>query len=120
MDNMIPFNTNSDEPIPTRSSSGIQSLADTWYRLAAPRQVSPSASFKQREIVRRGQTASWILLVVTLLVLLPVPGLLSKPAVLSIVLVVFAIDVGALVLNRFGQIRLAGVIAIFTIEVGLV
>ncbi len=95
------------------------SFVSIWYRLTAPRDVPSTVSFKQREVVRRGKTASWILLVVIALVLLPLPGAIGNSTVVTTLLVVFAIDLLAMLLNRSGHLVWAGCIAILTIEAGL-
>ncbi|GCE28180.1 hypothetical protein KDA_36640 [Dictyobacter alpinus] len=91
-----------------------------WYRFASVVETQTDLSFKEKNAIRRSQTSSWILLVVIILVLIPIPSLISKPFALIPVLVAFVLDVVALILNKNKQTTLAGVIAIFTIEAGLI
>lgn len=104
---------------PSSGSLGMK-LARWWYRVAAPAEVPKDAPFKDREIVRRGQRASWILLVVIGLVIVPIPGVLTQPSVLLILLIVLAIDLLALFLNRVKRPTIAAILVIFTIDVGIV
>ena len=100
--------------------SFFSSLAMHWYRVTAPKELPSDAPFRDREKVRRARTASWILLVVILLVLVPLPGVLSEPNVVATLLVVAVIDCVALfVFNRRGNLIVAGLITVFTIEAGL-
>jgi hypothetical protein len=52
--------------------------------------------------------------------LLPIPGVLGKPGIIITLLVVFSMDVVVLLFNRGGHIRIAGVLAILTTEIGLI
>lgn len=94
-------------------------LARFWYFIGAPAPVPETAPFKQRELVRRCRVASWILLIILFMDLLPIPGVLGKPSIIMTLLVVFGIDLGALLFNRGGHIRVAGILAIITTEAGL-
>ncbi|BCL82259.1 hypothetical protein ccbrp13_47240 [Ktedonobacteria bacterium brp13] len=100
---------------PTRQGA----LVNQWYKWFGPAPVAPDASFKQRDAVRRAQTASWILLVVIILVLLPIPEVLDKPFVLIPIFIVAVCDVVALILNKYKQTKAAGIIVIITINFGL-
>lgn len=98
-----------------------QTAAHLWYKLAGPKPVPNEASFKQRDAVRRAQTSSWILLVVIILDIVPIPGALNKPFALIPILISLAFDLFALfVLNKNKQTRAAGIIALVTIEVGII
>lgn len=119
MESRKSLTTDYEAPESMQSSARKLNFVHIWYKLAAPREVPPTASFKQREVVRRGKTASWILLVVMGLVLLPLPGAIGNPNVVITLLVVFGIDLLALYLNRLGHLVWAGGIAIFTIEAGI-
>jgi type II secretory pathway pseudopilin PulG len=98
----------------------VRNIVSLWYWIGAPAPVSGTASFDKRETVRRGRAASWILLIVLLLDVLPIPGVLNKPSIVIILLVVFGIDFIALLFNRGGKIRTAGVLTILTTLIGLV
>ncbi len=107
-------------PASSQSASLFARIASGWYRLTAPRELSPDAPFQRRETVRRARTASWILLVVILLVLAPLPGVLNQPTIIATLLVVTAIDCFALFfLNKRGHLIAAGIIIIATIEAGI-
>lgn len=107
-------------PVSSQSASLFARIASGWYRLTAPRELSPDAPFQRRETVRRARTASWILLVVILLVLAPLPGVLNQPNIIVTLLIVTAIDCFALFfLNKRGHLVAAGIIIITTIEVGI-
>ena len=107
-------------PASSQSASLFARIASGWYRLTAPRELSPDAPFQRRETVRRARTASWILLVVILLVLAPLPGVLNQPTIIATLLVVTAIDCFALFfLNKRGHLVAAGIIIIATIEAGI-
>lgn len=103
---------------PSSDSLGLK-LARWWYSVAAPAEVPKDAPFKDREAVRRAKRASWILLVVVLLLILPIPGVLDKPFALIPILAVMALDIFALFLNRWKKTKIAGVIVIITTEVGI-
>jgi hypothetical protein len=100
------------------SSTFGQKAAAFWYFCAAPSQRGVS-TLNQREKVRRGRIASWILLLVLGLDVLPIPGVLGKPAILGILFVVLFIDIVAVVLNRAGSLAWAGILTILTIEAGV-
>jgi hypothetical protein len=104
---------------PSSGSLGLR-LARRWYAIAAPPEVPKDAPFKDREVVRRGQRASWILLVIILLVIAPIPGAINKPSVFVILLVVLALNLLALFLNRMKRPVIAAFLVIFTIEMGIV
>ncbi|GCE20155.1 hypothetical protein [Dictyobacter kobayashii] len=98
-----------------------KTLADLWYRLfAATEKPGASLSFREKNAIRRSQTSSWILLVVIVLVVIPIPSLINKPFALIPSLIALALDIVALFLNKAKHTRIAGVIAIFTIEAGLI
>lgn len=94
-------------------------VVDLWYKWFGPAPVAPDAPFKQRDAVRRAQTASWILLVVIIVVIVPIFGVLNKPSVLIPIFIVIAIDIVALILNKYKHTKVAGVIVLVTIELGL-
>src|SRR5438105_5654386 len=83
-----------------------------WYYLTAPRDVSANAPLAQREMVRRGRLASVLLFFVILLVLPAFPTALTNSLLLVTLIFVLMIDFTSLVLNRFGQTTLAGVLVV--------
>jgi hypothetical protein len=102
--------------------SFIASVTKWWYRATSPKELPSDAPFQQREKVRRARTASWILLVVIILVLSPLPGALGQHQlnIVGTLLVVTAIDCIALfILNKRGNLVAAGLIIVATIEAGL-
>jgi hypothetical protein len=94
-------------------------LAAFWYSLAAPKDVAADASFKARDEVRRAKTASWILLVVMLMVIIPAFQAWGKVFVLIPLGISFAIILVAFYLNKRKHTLAAGIITVFTSEVGL-
>jgi len=98
---------------------GQGTIVALWYKWFGPAPVAPDASFKQRDAVRRAQTASWILLVVIMMVIVPVFGVLNKPFVLIPIFIVTVVDIVALILNKYKLTKVAGIIVLITIELGL-
>ncbi len=93
-----------------------------WYSISAPRGVSADASLEQREVARRGRVASLILPVIIVLALLPIPAALAlgNPIFLSILALVFLLDVVALFgLNRTGHVTTAGILVVVGLELGV-
>jgi hypothetical protein len=90
-------------------------LVAWWVRITSP---SQNARRKSNNAWRE-EVTSLLFLVVFVNVSLPIPGVIHNPVQLTILLVVFAIDVGALILKRVGYMTLAGVIVMITTEVGI-
>lgn len=92
-----------------------------WYRIAAPRSPADTANLQQREIYRRGRLISialLMILVVAMIVMLTV-GLFVNRALgynLSVTLVVLLV---AVALNRRGQVIIAGILVVLTLDLSL-
>lgn len=94
-------------------------LAAFWYSLAAPKDVPTDSSFKERDEVRRAKTASWVLLVIILMVIVPALQSWGKVFVLIPLGISFFIILVAFFLNKRKHTTAAGIITVFTSEVGL-
>jgi HAMP domain-containing protein len=87
-----------------------------WYRLASPPVPPASATFKERELFRRGRTGSQILpaLYVLLIVALPAGFLGTNFYLVPIVISCFCLLALATLLNRLGFVNPAGFIVVIT------
>ncbi len=90
-----------------------------WYKLTAPPEAPENARLEEREASRRGHLASVVLFFVILLVLPAIPSAIGNPILTTIVMLVIAIDITALVLNRSGRTTAAGILVVIGIEIGL-
>lgn len=102
------------------SSNG---LLEQWYHLAAPQEPENSTS-RDRELVRAGRLSSIILLLMLCFGFTLLPTALNSMNAnhlfLIILLVAMAVNVGAFVLNRQGQVRLVGIAMVVTVEAAFV
>ncbi len=92
-----------------------------WYSMAAPSEPENSTS-QDRERVRAGRLASIILLITFCFGLAQVPNALNSTnhLFLVILLTAMAINIGALVLNRQGNVRTVGVLMVFVVEAAFI
>lgn len=91
-----------------------------WYFLSAPAPVPSSASFLERERVRRGRIGSVILLGMLVGIVLLAVNVALLRAILPSVLLVAGCCLVAIPLNRAGYVRATGVLLIVAIDGGLV
>lgn len=92
-------------------------LLKRWYRWTAPPEVPLTASLQERELVRRGQLTSIVLLIITIVMVLPALAALftANFSLLINLLLSLLIDVVAIVLNRRGRIIAAGLLVLLMI-----
>jgi hypothetical protein len=85
-----------------------------WYHLASPTAPKRSASFAEQERFRRGRTGSHIILALYVLIIMSYPAGAygSNPFLLVILGVVLLALMVATVLNRCGNVTLAGSIVV--------
>jgi K+-sensing histidine kinase KdpD len=81
-----------------------------WYWLTVPPEPPSTAPIWRRERFRRSRIASVILLIYFVLLALALPLGLQSPPTLSSLLVGMAIAVVGIILNRVGQVYVAGVL----------
>ena len=87
-----------------------------WYPIASPRELEDTASLRERELFRRGRTGSQILLALYLFLIISIPtGFFGANfAVIWITAVGFFALIIATLLNRMGNVNLAGFIVVIT------
>lgn len=86
-----------------------------WYRLASPLESERFASYKERELYRRGRSGSLIILALMLLLLLSLPADIivgSNPSLLFLVIGLLLLLMGGALLNRMGHVNSAGVLVV--------
>lgn len=92
-----------------------------WYNIAAPRDVADDAALKEREHARIGKLTSLALLIELIEMGIAGysttedPNKLLPTAYLGIIISLLI----AMIFNRSGKIRIAGVLVVFMIEVGM-
>lgn len=91
-------------------------LVRWWYQIASPPLPETSASFRERELFRRGRTGSQIIPALYLLLIISVPaGVFGiNSSVIVIAASGFLTLVIATILNRVGKVSLAGFIVVAT------
>ena len=95
-----------------------RNLLEWWYRLAAPQEPVNATPF-DRERVRAGRLSSIILFIMFCFGLSQLPSALisTNHFFIFFLITAMAIDVGAFVLNRQGQVQAAGIIMVIVVEV---
>ncbi len=92
-----------------------------WYRYTSPPEPPSTASYKQRDLHRRGQLASMIMLAlqVVLLIIIPI-GLFgpNKQIFITAVFLTIIIIISAL-FNRAGRVNIAGLILSIALNFGI-
>ena len=122
---MQTFFSGTRAPIPeshqrTRSVPTRVRLLLWWYRHTSPPDPGEDASFRQREVFRRGRTGSQISFFLFLLLASSLPAAVagSNP-LLVVILVLNAIFLAvAMLLNRLQRVTLAGIIAVLGVVLG--
>ncbi len=121
MNDFSPYRTDSlrnEKPAPTYLTVKDQEISvfHWWYRLASPPLPEASLPFRERQRFLRGRTGSQILpaLYLFLLVSLPSSFLEINPSVTTITAASFCALIIATILNRLGNVNLAGFIVVVT------
>ena len=96
-------------------------LIARWYRLTSPPEPPTEASYRQRDIYRRGQLASTIMLVLAGVLCLVIPiGLLGpNKQILIVVLVLLVLIAICAPINRKGKVNTAGLILSLSLNLGI-
>lgn len=89
-----------------------------WYRFTTPAEPPSNASIEEREAVRRARLTSTILLILIMTLLLISPITITHPNHILPILLLVALLVagGAVLLNRFGKVVIAGTLIVTTIN----
>ncbi len=98
-----------------KSALGVRMLA-WWYRLAAPSEPPATVNLIQREVFRRGQIASLMLLVMIAIFVAFMGEGFTNPAIFIIVVPALCLNILAIFLNRRGLIVLVAILLIAEIE----
>lgn len=100
-----------------RRPAGFLSI---WYRLTSPPQPAETAPFQERELFRRGRTGSQISIVLFLLIFISFPAAFagSNSLLIGILTASLFVLCLALLLNRLGQVNLAGILVVLSIMTG--
>lgn len=87
-----------------------------WYRIASPPRPSSQASFKERELFRRGRTGSQILLALYALLLISIPAGITgrNTSLITIIIGSMLALILATALNRMGMVNAAGLMVVAT------
>jgi len=98
-------------------------LLSTWYRLTSPPEPAKTAPFQEKELFRRGRTGSQISIVLFFLIFTSIPAAFGSdgkpnPLLIGILVVNLLILCLALLLNRMGQVNLAGVLVVLSVISG--
>jgi hypothetical protein len=102
----------------TGSSNGP---LEWWYRMAAPDEPEDSTA-RDRELVRTGRLSSIILLITFCFGLAQLPNALNSlnHLFLLILLIAMAINIGALIFNRQGRVRVVGAVMVVVVEAAFI
>lgn len=111
---------NVKQVLPSRRATSEErptGLLSMWYRLTSPRQPADSAPFQERELFRRGRTGSQISIILFLLLFVSFPAALagSNSLLIGILIANLFVLCLALLLNRLGQVNLAGILVVLSI-----
>ena len=116
------FQHGTGSPIWSKQGSGLRrGPLEWWYRVAAPGEPENSTS-QDRERVRAGRLASIILLITFCFGLAQVPNALNSTnhLFLLILLIAMAINIGALIFNRRGNVRAVGSVMVIVVEAAFI
>ncbi len=117
-----PFSSSNNAFLTERSSKNSQKSAfgthalAWWYRLAAPPEPPVTANLIQREVFRRGQIASLMLLTMIAIFVAFMGEGFTNPAIFPIVIPALCLNVIAIFLNRRGWVALVAILLIVEIE----
>lgn len=92
-----------------------------WYRLAAPKEPSLSASLKQREAYRRGKLISiaLLMLIMVITIVLLTVGLFVNHALVPNLLGMLVMLSVAIFLNRRSNVLIAGILVVVGLDISL-
>lgn len=97
-----------------------RSRVNWWLRLTSSGWDKPQITIQQREVARRSRLTSWIILGLTVvLLLLAFAGIADPATLLSVGIVMLGTAVAA-ILNRAGQVTIAGSLLVFLFSLGIV
>ena len=104
-----------------RSPSIWARLVGWWYRLAAPAASLSSASFEERDVIRRARLASVIILIVLIGNIPSLPPAINGPnkILLPILGVQFLVTLLAAYLNKKRRVNIAGVLVVLVLAAGM-
>jgi hypothetical protein len=99
---------------------GRTGILGTWLNLAAPPPISALATYEERERQRKAELSAYVALGVIIIGLALIPNALQHAANLYAIPAIFALGVGAAILNRKGFTRTAAVIliSVFFVSIG--
>jgi hypothetical protein len=92
-----------------------------WYRWTSPAEPSATASYKQRDLYRRGQLASTIMLALQIILVIIMPiGLFgpNKQIFITAIFLTIIIAISA-AFNRAGRVNIAGLIMSLSLNLGI-
>jgi hypothetical protein len=114
---------NSTEPSLWRKQTigSSKGLLEWWYGIAAPDEPENSTP-RDRELARAGRLSSIILLITFCFGLAQLPNALNSlnHLFLLILLVAMAINIGALLFNRRGSVRVVGAVMVVVVETAFI
>src|SRR5581483_437427 len=116
------FQNGTGSPLWSKQGSGLRrGPLEWWYKMAAPGEPENSTS-QDRERVRAGRLASIILLITFCFGLAQVPNALNSTnhLFLVILLIAMAINIGALIFNRRGNVRAVGTVMVIVVEAAFI
>ncbi|HEY1349419.1 MAG TPA: hypothetical protein VGF67_07340 [Ktedonobacteraceae bacterium] len=104
-----------------QASDSRKGLLEWWYGIAAPDEPENSTP-QDREVARAGRLSSIILLITLGFGLVQLPNALNSPnhLFLLILLVAMAINIGALLFNRRGKVRVVGAVMVVVVETAFI
>jgi hypothetical protein len=93
----------------------------TWFRYTSPPEPPSTASYKEKDLYRRGQLASMIMLALQIILFIIIPiGLFgpNKQIFITAVFLTIIIIISA-IFNRRGKVNIAGVILSLSLNLGI-
>ncbi len=106
---------------PNLDNTRSKGLLATWYRYTAPAEPLATANFKERDLYRRGQLASTIMLALQFVLLIIIPiGLFgpNKQIFITAIFLTIIIFISAL-FNQRGKVNIAGLILSLSLNLGI-
>jgi len=117
----IPMNTPNYLRDPNLDNPRPKGLLATWYRYTAPAEPLATANYKQRDMYRRGQLASTIMLALQFVLLIIIPiGLFgpNKQIFITAIFLTIIIIISAF-FNQRGKVNIAGLIISLSLNLGI-
>ncbi|GLV60270.1 hypothetical protein KDH_70900 [Dictyobacter sp. S3.2.2.5] len=100
----------------------LHAVFNPWYRLTAPPQAEPGASFEQREVVRRGRLASTIMFALGFILLAlvgPIGVFGPNHQILFVALGILVLIAICAPLNQRGHVTAVGLIISLSVNLGI-